>query len=282
MTEQSIDREMELRYAGTCTVCGNQIPKGGRAIYSPVTKTVRHISCSNGREEAPDLVQGIAGASARREYERRTARDQQRLEEQTAQVQAVFGDGFIGRVAARIAVDDRSRQSTAVWEQGAEGEERVGERLAELAQFGVATLNDRRIPGTRANIDHIVVTPWQVWVIDTKRYIGKRPDFYVDGGILGIGGVTRLKVGGRESDQLVEGVKHQLALVQDALGDTTNARGMLCFIDADWPLIGGDFSVRGIRVCWPKRLPKELLKAEPPCLDVAALERQLASRFPAA
>jgi len=282
MTSETIEREMALRYAGVCTVCGSQILKGVRAVYNSATKSVRHIACPPGGEEPPEPVQGVAGASARREYERRMVKDQQRVEEQTRRVQAVFGDGFIGRVAARIAVDDRPRKSTAVWEQGAEGEERVGARLAELAQFGVATLHDRRIPGTRANIDHIVITPWQVWVVDTKRYIGKRPDFYVDGGILGIGGVTRLKVGGRKSDQLVEGVERQLALVQGIVGDTTTVRGMLCFIEADWPLIGGDFSVRGIRVCWPKRLPKELLKAEPPCLDVQVVERQLAASFPEA
>jgi len=31
-------------------------------------------------------------------------------------------------------------------------------------------LHDRRIPGSRANIDHIVVAPSGVWIIDAKRY----------------------------------------------------------------------------------------------------------------
>ena len=34
-------------------------------------------------------------------------------------------------------------------------------------------LHDRRIPGTRANIDHIAVASSAVWVIDAKRYNGK-------------------------------------------------------------------------------------------------------------
>jgi len=59
-------------------------------------------------------------------------------------------------------------------------------------------------------------------------------------------------------------------------------RAMLCFVDSDWPLIGGDFTVRGVRVCWPKRLAKELLKTESPVLDVEPLAALVASKFPTA
>ena len=37
----------------------------------------------------------------------------------------------------------------------------------------VWTLHDRRVPGTRGNIDHIVVGPAGVFVIDAKNYQGK-------------------------------------------------------------------------------------------------------------
>jgi hypothetical protein len=37
----------------------------------------------------------------------------------------------------------------------------------------VLALHDRRIPGSRANIDHVVVAPSGVWVIDAKLYQGK-------------------------------------------------------------------------------------------------------------
>jgi hypothetical protein len=269
------DKEMNLRYAGICTVCGDEIHRGARAIYSPSTKSVHHIVC-------PVDDHGVAGASARREYERRTTKDQARVQEQADRVQAVFGHGFIGRVAARIAIDDRPRKSTEVWAQGAVGEERVAARLDELAEYGVVTLHDRRVPGTRANIDHIAVTPWAVWVIDTKRYIDKRPELRLEGGFLGIGGTPRLWVGGRNKDHLVEGVLHQRSLVENVLGDGAHVQGVLCFIDSEWPLIGGDFTVRGVRVCWPKRLAKELLQTAPPVIDVVSASRLLASKFPAA
>ncbi len=129
------------------------------------------------------------------------------------------------------------------------------------------------------------MTPWGVWVIDAKRYIGKRPDLRVEGAILGFGGTPHLTVGGRKRDQLVDGVLGQCELVRNALaegGIFTPVRGCLCFVDTDWPLIGGDFTIRGVRVCWPKRLAKELLKATPPTVDVQAVARLLAGKFPPA
>jgi hypothetical protein len=135
-------------------------------------------------------------------------------------------------------------------------------------------------PGTRANIDHLVVTPWGIRVVDAKLYAGKRPDFRVEGGFLGFGGTTHLTVGGRKKDDLVDGVLWQVERVQTAFGDMATVRGILCFVDADWPLIGGNFSVRGVRVVWPNRLAKELLQAAPPTIDSEAVSRALAAQFP--
>lgn len=269
------DREMNLRYAGVCTACDDEIPKGTRAVYSPSSRSVRHTVC-------PGLERGAAGASATREFARRKARDDAAIEAKKAEVRATFGDGFIGKVATFLAVDDSPRRSTSVWAQGAVGEERVAAQLDPLAEVGVIALHDRRIPGTKANIDHIAVTPWGVWVVDAKRHLNKRPDLVTEGGFMGIGGTDRLTVGGRKQDKLVDGVLSQIEKVQAALGEATSVRGILCFVDADWPLIGGHFSVRGVRVVWPRRLPKELLQTVPPTVDAQAVARALASAFPPA
>jgi hypothetical protein len=217
-----------------------------------------------------------------REYERRKARDDARVETEKEKVRAVFGDGFVGKVATFLAVDDSPRRSTSVWAQGAVGEELVAARLDALASVGVISLHDRRIPGTRANIDHLAVTPWGVWVIDAKRYLNKRPDYVLEGGFLGFGGVSRLTVGGRKKDELVDGILRQVAKVQAVLGDSIAVQGVLCFVEADWPVIGGDFSVRGVRVTWPRRLAKELLRTEPPLFQPEAVSRTLAAEFPTA
>jgi hypothetical protein len=268
------DREMNLRYAGACTLCGEQIPAGGRGIYSPSSRSVRHIVCG-------ELDRGTAGGSAYREHDRRSVRDQARTDAHKQRITDAYGDGFLGRVATFLAVDDSPRRSTKVWAQGAIGEERVAGILDSLSEVGVISLHDRRIPGTRANIDHIAITPWGVWVIDTKRYIDKRPDVRSEGGFLGIGATDRLTVGGRNQDKLVDGVLRQVDLVSAAL-DSVPVRGALCFVESDWPLFGGDFTIRDVRVFWPKRLAKELLRKTPPTIDPVAVSRRLAAAFPRA
>jgi hypothetical protein len=65
------------------------------------------------------------------------------------------------------------RQHTQSWGTGAEGEAATAAILAPFALLGAVILHDRRIPGSRANIDHIFVCPGGVFVIETKSYKGE-------------------------------------------------------------------------------------------------------------
>ena len=158
------------------------------------------------------------------------------------------------------------------------GEEILGTGLDSLHGTGVAVLHDRRIPRTRANIDHIIVTSAAVWVVDAKRYKG-RPELRVEGGIMRPR-TEFLMVGRRDCTKLVDGVLHQMELVQDVVGEVPVV-GAMCFIDADWPLVGGSFTTRGVQVLWPKKLFKQLAAATGG-IDVAAVRDRLAAHFPAA
>ena len=284
MGEEVESKEMALRYAGRCRACGREIPARERAIYERASKTVRCLECPTAEptaasplaasppstpppmvpaapvvDSAPPVESGSAGASARREYERRRARDEERLRAQW---------GKLGGIA--VALSDE-KQSTSAWATGAVGEERLGARLDSLASDSIAVLHDRRIPGSRANIDHIIVTPGRVWVVDAKRYKG-RPDLRIEGGLIRPR-VEKLTVGRRDCTKLVDGVLKQVALVQELLPGVP-----LCFVEADWPLIGGAFTTRGVHVLWPKRLAKLLTESRGP-LDVAMASGTLAARF---
>jgi len=103
-------------------------------------------------------------------------------------------------------------------------------------------------------------------VIDAKRYAGKRPERRVDGWLFG-NRTEKLYVGGRDKTPLVAGVHKQVAVVRevlDAVGmGEVRVRGVLCFVEAEWPLIGGEFAVDGVDVLWPKRLGERLVPKEP-------------------
>lgn len=270
----SADKRMRLRYAGACRLCGTPLGAGADAVYERGTKTVRCVECPEA-EGGPEIdvspVSGTAGGSARREYERRRERRRERIRAAHPKL-----GGLI------LALSD-DPQSTLAWQQGAVGEELMATRLADLpGTFRV--LHDRRIPGTRANIDHLAVGPSGVWVIDAKRYKGKRPELRVDGGFLRPR-VESLRIGGRNGSKLVQGVRSQLALVTAVLDDATvPVTGVLCFLEADWPLLGGSFTVDSIHVTWPRALIKQMAGQLDAAgrVDVDAIHARLAAALPRA
>lgn len=271
------EKRMRLRYAGVCRLCGTELAARVEAIYERSTKTVRCVECpdgaavalADGSEVQPSPVEkagydgGAAGSSARREYERRKAKDEERLRRKW---------GKLGGIAVALADE---KQSTKAWATGAVGEERLGARLDSLVSESVAVLHDRRIPGTKANIDHIAITTAGIWVVDAKRYKG-RPELKVEGGILRPR-VEKLLVGHRDCTKLVDGVLKQVDLVREVVGDIP-VTGALCFVEADWPLIGGAFTTRGVHALWPNRLGKLLMDAEG-SIDISRIRDELASHF---
>lgn len=279
---------MRLRYAGACRLCGTTLEATVEAIYERTTKTVRCLTCSPTTMQPDELSRateidqagpkdtgpppasaGTAGASARREYERRHAAREQRMRRKHPKL-----GGFL------VAIT-HAPPSTTAWDTGAVGEERLGQRLNDLSSETVRVLHDRRIPGTRANIDHLAVTPTGIYVIDAKRYVNKRPSLKVEGGFLRPR-TEKLLVSGRDQTKLVDGVLRQVALIQTIVGDEVPVTGVLCFIEADWPLIGGAFASRGVEVLWPKKLYPRLAADGPHTGQVDGLLEQLATALPEA
>lgn len=277
---------MRLRYAGVCRSCARALPAGEHAVYEKALKAVRCLACAldAGALEVAAAGEPVvaapappgkrpavnaAGASARREYERRKASDEAKLRSRW---------GRLGGLA--VALSDE-KQTTKAWDRGAVGEERLGARLDGLVGDSLVVLHDRRIPGTKANIDHLVVTAPGVWVIDAKRYRGS-PALKVEGGILRPR-IEKLMVGRRDATTTVDGVLKQMALVAEVVD--VPVHGVLCFVDADWPLVGGSFITRGVRVLWPKLLAKVLTEPHGRTTsveEVQATTRALLAHFPAA
>lgn len=276
-----------IRYANVCFVCGAEVLVGVEGWYDPVRKK---IACGEHELSGSSLTQStdvgvsrsnemrapqadtrptavprppdVAGASAKAEYEKRSARERRRQE------QAVADDAawrervktehrFVGSVVAAFTPKPvvAETQSTSAWRIGAEGEERVGEVLADVA--GIEVLHDRHWPGTRnANIDHVVVGPSGVFVIDAKKYQGKielldkgswlNPDW-------------RLYVNARNETKRVESMLAQVEAVRGALGDHADVpvSGVLCFIGAEWGLFGPQKvkTIKGVTLLWPMKLP---------------------------
>jgi Nuclease-related domain len=81
--------------------------------------------------------------------------------------------GGLAAVAAGWGLRFQSSPDAVAWRRGAAGERRTARLLGALERHGWAVLHDLAIPGGRANIDHLVIGPGGVFVIDSKQYRGR-------------------------------------------------------------------------------------------------------------
>ena len=101
-------------------------------------------------------------------------------------------------------------------------------------------LHDRKIPASRANIDHIAVGPAGIFVIDAKRYVDAKVEVRRSGGLFSP--VTeRLFVRGRDQTKLVAGLAAQVSAVCEVLDGLpefahVEVQAVLAFVDANLPM----------------------------------------------
>jgi hypothetical protein len=175
-------------------------------------------------------------------------------------------------------------QSTRAWQSGATGERRLGEKLASLGDTVIA-LHDRRVPRSRANIDHVVIGPAGVYVVDAKRYKNAKIAIRRSGGLFSAVR-EKLTVAGRYKTKLATDMQWQVDAVRAALATSTEFAevpivAVLCFIDGEFPLFG-TLEIGGVRVRGLGGTAK-LVTADGPFAAAARerVARHLAERLPA-
>ncbi len=191
--------------------------------------------------EAEPLSRGTAGGSARAENERRIKKREDRITTRFPRA-----GKFI------LAVSD-DPQSTRAWETGSKGEVAIGGLLDTLAkEYDFRVLHDRLIPRSRANIDHIAVTRYGVFVIDAKNYQGvvrivDKSGFFEKS-------APELYVGRRNCMKLVVGMKKQTSIVREILeGNSIDlpVLGVLAFYAAGWEtfkFLRGQMEIDGVLI----------------------------------
>lgn len=266
-------RRLRLRFEGTCVRCGKQLIKGTEALYDAATRTIRCVECAVTLELETPLIpddSGVAGSSAQREYDRRHVAREERVRRRLGNT--------LGNVVLAISDDP---QSTRAWARGAKGEEKLAEALQDVA--GLRLLHDRRVPHSKGNIDHLLVSSAGVFVVDAKLYKGLIE-------VRDIGGLfktnKRLYVGHRDCSELATNMAWQLEAVQLAI----TAAGIvlsppvipvLCFVDGDWPLLWPPTEFHGVRLEGKRSIKKLITSTQ--ILDPQTIDRvhhALAIAFP--
>lgn len=223
-------RILKLRRSDVCVSCGSSLEASTEAWWDAGTKTVTCLACHGHTSRAPNttdpelLDRGHAGASARREHERRKTNREATVRDAHRHIGGLL-----------LWLQDAPQHETA-FRAGELGEVAVGESLDRRTAEGSAiVLHDRWMPRGRGNIDHVAIAPAGVFVIDAKAHSGKvqidRPLF----------GSTKLRIAGRDRTELIDGLDRQVAAVRDALVRAGHVevpiQGVLCFTNADLPLL---------------------------------------------
>jgi hypothetical protein len=154
-------------------------------------------------------------------------------------------------------------------------EPRVETLLEHLRPHGAVPLHDRRVPGSLANIDHVVIAPSGVWIVDAKNFRGRierrgrRHD-------------ARLFVDRQDRSDLVSEMTEQYDAVRYAVANATvPIHRVLCFTGSEWPFFAKPFALEGVWVTWPRALVETIQGAAACGLPVSELTDDLATRFPA-
>jgi len=264
-----------------CVECGLVLAAGAEAVFEPERGHLCAVCCppvaaARSTDETRLLegpVIGTAGASAAREYRRRRAKREEHVKQRLGKT--------LGGLYLALSEEPRS---TRAWATGNAGERAVGDRLDARAGADFVVLHDRKIPGTRANIDHIVVTHDAVFVVDAKRYRGEvkrinRGNFLFPD--------HRLYVGRRDCSKLIDGALWQAKNVRRALGTSATPEcpiiPILCFVAAEWPLTAGPLRFEAVRVVWSRGLVKLIDKIKTDArLHSIQLAADLSRALPAA
>lgn len=266
---------LALRRPDSCHACGAQLAVGTNAGWDAVGRTVHCLPCmpappsqagtltvpevatatlevetadyfqvSTAKQQAASpmpsvsgpAVVAMAGSSAQREFDRRSQR-------RDAAVRSRHP-----RLGGLLLALTNEPASTRVWAQGAHGERAVAAKLDELSADQAIALHDRRMlradgRASRANIDHLVVTPACVWVVDAKTHQGAL-EVRRTGGLFSPR-VEKLFINGRDKSSLLDGLHKQVDVVRATLVSVdanVPVRGALCFVGTELPWFGETIS----------------------------------------
>jgi hypothetical protein len=136
----------------------------------------------------------------------------------------------------------RPSEQARAWQRGAAGERQTARLLDRLTHHGYVVFHDLAVPGSPANVDHLVLGPSGVFVIDSKQWSGS-----VQQGADGLVWHNHYRM-----DRTLETVRWEAETLGRLLGTRTSA--LLCVHGAH--VHGGGLHAQGVAV-----VPAHLLRA---------------------
>lgn len=200
------DWERKTLHYGSCEVCGTVFSLKGvsEGWLNVVERTVRCLPCGVDDD-----------------------RDGENVEPTEVVLEPLSNDPVSGSSMLREA---QARQDQRGWLKGATGEYLTGVRLHRELNEGIIVLSDRCVPGVVSNVDHIVIAPSGVWVVETKNWLGKIR--YRDSTFAG---TKRLMVGEYDRTPKVDAMFALILPVAQVVADkSVDVNGVMILIEGNW------------------------------------------------
>jgi hypothetical protein len=145
--------------------------------------------------------------------------------------------GLVGLAAAALVgwrLRFRPSEQVTAWQRGAHGEQRTARLLDRLTRDGYVVFHDLAVPDSPANVDHLVIGPTGLFVIDSKQWTGS-----VQQGADGLAWHNHYRL-----DRTLETVRWEAETVGRLLG--TRATALLCIHGAH--VHGGGLHAQGVAI----------------------------------
>jgi Nuclease-related domain len=145
--------------------------------------------------------------------------------------------GLVGLLVAALVgwrMRFRSSEQARTWQRGAAGERHTARRLDRLTRDGFVVFHDLVVPGSPANVDHLVIGPTGLFVIDSKQWSGS-----VHQGGDGLVWHNHYRL-----DRTLETVRWEAETIGRLLG--TRITALLCVHGAH--VHGGGLAVQGVAI----------------------------------
>ena len=155
--------------------------------------------------------------------------------------------GLAGLVIAALVgwrLRFRPSEAARTWQRGARGERHTARLLRRLTRDGYVVFHDLVVPGSDANVDHLVIGPSGVFVIDSKQWTG-----HVHQGADGLAWNNHYPL-----DRTLQTVRWEAEAVGHLLG--TRAAALLCVHGAH--VHGGGVAAHGVAIVSARRLHEAL------------------------
>jgi hypothetical protein len=136
----------------------------------------------------------------------------------------------------------RPSEQVTAWRRGADGERRTARLLDRLTRDGFVVFHDLAVPGSPANVDHLVIGPSGVFVIDSKQWTGS-----VHQSADGLAWHNHYRL-----DRTIDTVRWEAERISRLLG--TRAAALLCVHGAH--VHGGGLDAQGVAI-----VPAHLLRS---------------------